>query len=230
MLLEAELDAADANAEEITLGASGLPRWESAPGPLLTEGRPEPTHPPTFSRLEIEEATQDIQKQVESRDFRLIHDADCVVAYRPNWGGTPSRGVTAELHLAQGIGRRIFILSLPEDEEGTSSPFGEFGNVYADVGELVAAAKQVQRVARYPNVCSNRHIWREGSEMARTITLWLQSTNDGLIEFLEARKLHFRVEYVGETSRRHQQFPVFFTPFGTFEGERSIRRAAAVIA
>lgn len=143
LLLRSELEeAADAN--EIDLGA--VLRWELADEPLLTHGRPEPwaNVSKRFSRTEIEEATLDITKQVESRDFRLIHDSDCLVAYRPNWGGRPSRGVTAELHLSRGIGRIRFIYSPLEDEPEEDSPFGGIGNVYRDVDELIAAIKNFQ--------------------------------------------------------------------------------------
>lgn len=72
-------------------------RWELTDEPLLIDGRP-PTHAGskrTFDRAEIEEATRDVQRQVVTRDFRLIEDSQAVVAYRPNWGGSPSRDVTA---------------------------------------------------------------------------------------------------------------------------------------
>ena len=121
-------------------------RWELAEEPLLTDGRADPWGKvgKQFSRSEIAEATQDIRRQVESRDFRLIHDSDCLVAYRPNWGGRASRGVTAELYLARGIARRAFIYSPAEDKPSEESAFGDLGNVYRDVEELIEAVKKFQ--------------------------------------------------------------------------------------
>lgn len=142
LFLRAELEEADIGADQIDLGR--VVRWELAQEPRLCDGRPDPwaNVEKRFSRSEIAEATQDITKQVESRDFRLIHDSDCVVAYRPNWGGRPSRGVTAELHLARGIGRRAFIYSPKEDEPDEQSPFGDLGNLYRDLDDMLSGVKQ----------------------------------------------------------------------------------------
>lgn len=144
LLLRFELEAAEGGADQIDLGQ--VLRWELAEEPLLTDGRPDPWAKVgrQFSKSEIEEATQDIRRQVESRDFRLIHDSHCLVAYRPNWGRRESRGVMAELHLARGIGRRAFIYSLYEDEPEEESPFGDLGNPYRGVDELIEAVKNLQ--------------------------------------------------------------------------------------
>ena len=140
LLLRTALEAVPPETTEVEVDLSG--RWNVASEPLLTDGRPSPWEGgrSVFTRTEIEEATKDITTQVESRDFRLIQDSDCIVAYRPNWGGTLSRGVTAELHLARGIARRIFIYS-PVDDETAGSPFQEFGNVYSTQDDLIQALK-----------------------------------------------------------------------------------------
>jgi len=145
LFLRSQLEAANAEAAAVDLGA--VARWETAGEPLICDGRPDPWVGVgrEFSRAELEEATQDIAKQIESRDFRLIHDADCLVAYRPNWGGRGSRGVTAELHLARGIGRRSFIYSPKDDEPPEESPFEDHGNVYRHEEELFAALKKLQK-------------------------------------------------------------------------------------
>jgi len=141
LLLRHQLQGSESNPVSVDLGQ----RWPTAPERLLCDGRPDPWAGRVceFSKAEIEEATEDIETQVESRDFRLIHDAKAIVAYRPNWGGTESRGVTSELHLARNIGRRVFVLSPPEDEGGATSPFRESGNVYGNKEELVEALKRL---------------------------------------------------------------------------------------
>lgn len=148
LLLSNALDATDPGDEFVRVDLEK--RWGVPEEALLTDGRPNPWDGQEclFARGEIEEATKDITTQVESRDFRLIQDADCIVAYRPNWGGRQSRGVTAELHLARGIARRIFIYN-PKEDDTQESPFAGFGNVYQEVDELMEALKGLPQASEH---------------------------------------------------------------------------------
>lgn len=117
-------------------------RWELTDPPLLCDDRAR-FHDGSdrqFSRAEVEEVTVDLNRQVETRDFRLIEDSNAIVAYRPHWGGIPSRGVTAELRFAQDRGRRIFIYS-PTRDDAPLSVFEQFPNVYAADAELLTAVE-----------------------------------------------------------------------------------------
>lgn len=51
-----------------------------------------------------------IERQVRSRDFRLIDQADGLVAYRPTLGGRWSKGVLAEVNHTRDVLRRPFFL------------------------------------------------------------------------------------------------------------------------
>lgn len=62
-------------------------------------------------------------------------------------------------------------------------------------------------------------------EQGGPITLWLdESSSRELVGFLKGCNLIFNVKYV-----HNRPTPILFTGLGSFEGERSIRRAATVL-
>ena len=90
---------------------------------------------------QIEEAIDDIDRQIEARDYRLIDSAQAVAAFRPNFRKHYARGVNAELlYAAQTVGIPVH-LTWNEQQDGTygDSPFGDVGTRHSNVSDLVAA-------------------------------------------------------------------------------------------
>ena len=90
---------------------------------------------------QIEEAIDDIDRQIESRDYRLIDQVEAVAAFRPNYRTHYSRGVFAELqYAAQTAGIPVHLIwDEAEDGPYADSPFGNVGPKHAGVEELIAA-------------------------------------------------------------------------------------------
>ena len=77
-----------------------------------------------------------VERQIRSRDFRLIEQANGLVAYRPTVGGTWSKGVKAEVDYVQQVLRRPFFIIKdkrdgPIDPEGTLEREGG-PNIYGE--------------------------------------------------------------------------------------------------
>lgn len=90
---------------------------------------------------EIEEAINDIDRQIEARDFRLINQVQAVAAYRPDYGQHRSRGVSSELqYAAQTAGIPVHLI-WDESEDGpyATSPFGYFGTRHQGIDQLISA-------------------------------------------------------------------------------------------
>lgn len=47
------------------------------------------------------EIKSDVEENIVTRDFRLIDQVNCLVAYRPSWLGRVSSGVSEELRYAR---------------------------------------------------------------------------------------------------------------------------------
>ncbi len=58
-----------------------------------------------------------IRNQIEERDYRLIDQADIIVAYRPFWGGVeyPAQGVEKEISQAVAKNKTVYYFDPPED-------------------------------------------------------------------------------------------------------------------
>ena len=92
---------------------------------------------------QIEEVVEDIDRQIEARDYRLIDSVQAVAAFRPNFRGHHSRGVNSELlYASQSAGIPVH-LSWDEQEDGVygDSPFGVVGTRHSNVSDLVAALR-----------------------------------------------------------------------------------------
>lgn len=61
------------------------------------------------------------------------------------------------------------------------------------------------------------------------VTLWLDKADKGsdIIGLLERKQILFEVKYV---TNGHHHEAILFTPLGSFEGEREIRRAVGVLS
>jgi adenylate kinase len=80
---------------------------------------------------EIEEIivdTEDINKQVVWRDYRLIDQANCVAAYRPSYEGKISGGVNSECSYAS-FSEKLTVYQFVPKEDGIGGPFDNYGEV-----------------------------------------------------------------------------------------------------
>lgn len=90
---------------------------------------------------QVDEALIDIDKQIRSRDFRLIDQVNAVAAFRPSMNGHHSRGVSAELQYAgQTVAIPIHMLwDSSEDGPFGDSPFSDGGVQHANLEDLLSA-------------------------------------------------------------------------------------------
>lgn len=88
---------------------------------------------------ELEEVKTDVNENVKYRDFRLISDADMLVAYRPFLGKATHTGVKSELDYASFSGKPSWMYFPKEDREEDESPFGGGAIPYDNLGELYSA-------------------------------------------------------------------------------------------
>lgn len=64
----------------------------------------------------------ELERHVEKRDFRMIDQADCVVIYRPTYGGGDwSRGTYHEALYAHATGKPLLVIHDPKDDGPLSS-------------------------------------------------------------------------------------------------------------
>jgi len=103
-------------------------------GPLEASRRWEITHPQMVDETdlkypielvpqEIAEVSDDIGPNIRFRDFRLIRDVDCVVAYRPYWDKEMHEGVKSELDQADNLMIETVLFFPEEDGDVDESPF-----------------------------------------------------------------------------------------------------------
>jgi adenylate kinase len=96
----------------------------------------------------------EIDRNIRLRDFRLIDQADCLVAYRPQYkNGIPSGGMTEEIRYAVEIALKpVFIVHNSEEDGQFSKPLSpELSEVYGDISELVQALKEFEEKGDYIN-------------------------------------------------------------------------------
>jgi adenylate kinase len=87
---------------------------------------------------EIVEVIQDIDNQIQNRDYRLISQSDAVVCYRPNLGGVLSTGVYSEMQYARDVAFKPCYMYFPEcDGDHESTPFKGRGASYQSTDELI---------------------------------------------------------------------------------------------
>jgi len=72
---------------------------------------------------EIGHESSEIDRQIRSRDFRLIDQADCVVVYRPTYCKERwSMGTHSEMLYAQDTGKRVFVICDPDADGPLNKP------------------------------------------------------------------------------------------------------------
>lgn len=78
--------------------------------------------------IEVTEGVQnqhsEIDRQIQTRDFRLIDQADCVITYRPTYDGRPdwSGGTAAEVRYALAEHKPVFIIADKDNDSSLNEP------------------------------------------------------------------------------------------------------------
>lgn len=112
-------------------------RWPIRHSPLLCQDV-SGLFPINLPADEIVEVTQDIDNQIQNRDYRLISQSDALVAYRPHLGRKLSTGVFSEMQYARDVAFKPCHMYFPK-EDGTeeSTPFKGRGSVYVDIDSMI---------------------------------------------------------------------------------------------
>ncbi len=123
-------------------------RWELPMEQMVSEG--DIQYPIPLSQPELNEIASDIDPNIKFRDFRLVRDVDCVVAYRPYWDGKVHEGVKSEIDQAQNLIIDSVFYFPGEDGKVDDSPFaGQASAYYRDEAEVIAdLEKRVPRNQR----------------------------------------------------------------------------------
>lgn len=127
---------------EVALDSRWPTGFTGSPGPFESMSPPyESAYPIIIPIGEMEETIEDIDRQIEARDYRLIDQVEAVAAFRPDYHGRQSRGVTAELQYAAQTAGIPVHLARNDEEDGpyATSPFGQLGTRHSSVEELIAA-------------------------------------------------------------------------------------------
>jgi len=112
-------------------------RWPIRHSPLLCPDISD-LFPISLPADEIVEVTQDIDNQIQNRDYRLIAQSDALVAYRPNLGGKLSTGVFSEMQYARDVAFKPCHMYFPlEDGTEESTPFKGRGSVYMEIKAMI---------------------------------------------------------------------------------------------
>lgn len=114
-------------------------RWPLPVGFSLIEDDKE-DYPITLNAMEVQEVVQDVDQNIESRDFRLIDQSRCLCAWRPYYEQYPHQGVAAEINYARHIAKISRHLYFPkEDGDPQTSPFAATGVFHSDLTKLYEA-------------------------------------------------------------------------------------------
>lgn len=90
-----------------------------------------------------------ISKQVEKRDYRMVHQSEGVVGYRPFWGdrGDPSGGVDQELKWALSLHKGAIVYHPDEDGDPKLMFTGiEDAQKYNSIDELFSQLEAMQKI------------------------------------------------------------------------------------
>jgi adenylate kinase len=112
-------------------------RWEIPHPQMVTEG--DLKYPIELVEQEITEVSDDIGPNIRFRDFRLIRDVDCVVAYRPYWDKEMHEGVKSEIDQADNLMIETVLYFPEEDGKVDASPFAGRASGYGRTEEEVLA-------------------------------------------------------------------------------------------
>jgi len=143
--------ARDGRESSGTLCVQAGDRWPLVPGETYLQADVLPEdYPIVLDRAEVAEIATEIDQQIRRRDYRLIDDCDCVIVYRPNWGGRLSRGVTAEvLYASQHSGKVIPIHAfspVSDTEAARESPFDpDQAIVHQSLDSLIDGVSKIKK-------------------------------------------------------------------------------------
>ena len=113
-------------------------RWPIRHGPLLCQDV-ERLFPIQISADEIVEVIEDVDNQIQTRDYRLIAQSDALVAYRPNLNGKLSTGVYSEMQYARDVAfKPCHMFFPPEDGAEEATPFKGRGTAYTDIDLMIS--------------------------------------------------------------------------------------------
>jgi len=94
------------------------------------------TFPLSLIKGEISEVERDIEDYIEARDYRLVSQADALIAYRPYYGGEFHRGVNSEIHFATNAMKERYFYTPNEDDKKKKSPFKDKGRTFDNLNEM----------------------------------------------------------------------------------------------
>ena len=127
-----------AKKQKSTSGLSGDFRWKFPPDFSMV-GEETLKFPIQLKKNEVEEIAEDIDENVQYRDYRLISDSDALIAYRPWLGKSVHEGVRSELQFADAISKPSLMYFPQEDKEEERSAFGTNAIPYEHLDEFYVA-------------------------------------------------------------------------------------------
>ncbi|MGI0070103.1 MAG: hypothetical protein ACREAN_07600, partial [Nitrosopumilaceae archaeon] len=123
-------------------------RWKFPEGFSMV-GEDRLKYPIGLRTRELEEVRTDINESVKYRDFRLVSDADMLVAYRPYLGKEAHKGVKSELDFANFSGKPSWMYHPNEDQEADESfgqgaiPYQDLNELYGEIEKFVPSEKRI---------------------------------------------------------------------------------------
>lgn len=112
-------------------------RWPIGHHPLLCSNIDD-LFPIEIPADEVVEVIQDIDNQIQNRDYRLVSQSDAIVAFRPYLGGKLSTGVFSETQYARDVAFKPCHMYFPEcDGDQETTPFKGRGSSYPTTEELL---------------------------------------------------------------------------------------------
>lgn len=106
--------------------------------------------PLRLKRNEILEVEKDIDDYIEARDYRLVSQADALVAYRPYYGGESHRGINSEIMFATHTMKERYFYVPEEDEKQSKSPFKDKGVPYTNLEDMYKALRGIKPEDKRP--------------------------------------------------------------------------------
>jgi len=111
-------------------------RWKLPHAQMVDES--DIQFPLPLPEQEIAEIHPVVDSNIKFRDFRLIYDVDCLVAYRPYWDKGVHEGIKAEIDQAQNLMIDAVHHFPPEDGGIESSPFeGQSSGIYGSEEDVI---------------------------------------------------------------------------------------------
>ena len=129
--------------DELTIAKTD--RWPLPSGFSLVEDEQD-DYPIVLNAMEVQEVVQDVHENIETRDFRLIDQVQCLAAWRPYYEHRTHEGVSGEINYARNnanIPRHLYFPA--EDGNPEESPFAAKGVPHLDLSKLYEALDKIQK-------------------------------------------------------------------------------------